>query len=54
MEGVSTGHTYSLAYLFDDISNMQQSLLVYHPAMEDPGYHQLTTLHLERHTLKHN
>lgn len=40
-----------LTYLFDDISNVQQSLLVYHPSMEYAGYSQLTTLHLERHTL---
>lgn len=31
---------------------MQQTLLVYHPSMEDACYNQLTTLHLERHTLE--
>lgn len=46
--------TVIIPYLFNDISNMQQSLLVYHTPMEDAGYHQLTSLHLECHPLKHN
>ena len=41
-----------MVYLFDDVADVQQTLLVYHPSMENTGYHQLSTLHLERHTLK--
>lgn len=54
MGKVSTGHTSLVwpPYLFDDVSDMQQPLLVDHTTMEDAGYHQLTTLHLERHPLK--
>lgn len=44
---------YGVAYLFDDVSYVQQPLLVDHPTMENAGYNQLSTLDLECHTLKH-
>lgn len=38
-------------HLFDDVTHVEQSLLVDHAAVEDPGDHQLATFHSERHPL---
>lgn len=43
---------FAPSHLFDDVSDVQQSLLVHDASMEDAGDGQLTSFHLERHTLK--
>lgn len=40
------------SHLFDDVTDVQQPLLVDHPPVENASDDQLTALHLERHTLK--
>ncbi len=41
----------SPVHLFDDVTHMEQTLLVDHPPVEDAGDHQLSVLNTERHTL---
>lgn len=38
-------------HLLDDVPDMEQTLLVNHAAMEDPGNHQLAALHSKRYAL---
>lgn len=38
-------------HLFDDVTHVEQPLLIDHAAMKDPGNHQLAALHSERHSL---
>ncbi len=45
-----TPHLFSV-HLFDDVTHMQQALLVYHAPVQDPSNHQLSTLHPKRHAL---
>lgn len=44
--------TRKASHLFDDVSDMQQPLLVHDASVEDAGDGQLTTFHLECHALK--
>lgn len=41
----------SPVHLFDDVTCMEQTLLVDHPPVENAGDHQLSVLNTERHTL---
>lgn len=44
--------SFASSHLFDDVSDMQQSLLVHDASVEDSGDGQLPTFHLERYTLQ--
>lgn len=41
----------SPVHLFDDVTHVEQTLLVDHPPVENAGDHQLSVLDTERHTL---
>ncbi len=41
----------SPVHFFDDVTHMEQTLLVDHPPVEDAGDHQLSVLNTERHPL---
>lgn len=38
-------------HLLDDVTRVEETLLVNHPSVEDPGNHQLPRLHTECHAL---
>lgn len=38
-------------HLLDDVTRVEETLLVNHPSVEDPGNHQLPCLHTESHAL---
>lgn len=38
-------------HLLDNVAYMEQTLLIDHAAVEDPGYHQLAIFYSERHSL---